>query len=486
MANYMEIDVTPTPPPSDPLWKSVFLPQTVALVGKTGPAKGGSMFLDALVNQGYSGKVYVISTNGGPVGDYEPCDSIEALPAGIDYAILCVPSREVPEAVRRLAQRGVKAAHVFSSGFGDLENDKGRQLEAELRRAARETGVRVIGPNCLGVYSPAVGIAFPPGIFPKGVGTVGVVSQSGGTTQALIWCGAHYAYRVNKAVSLGNTVDLSVEDFLEYMIADTAVEVIAVYLEGSADTGRFTELVKRGSAVKPIVVLKVGMSEAGAKAASSHTGIMAGSARLWDAALRQAGAVRVSTFEELVGTVSAFTKRRGTVGRRVALVNRGGGEGVVAADVLPGMGLAVPPFAKETQEALASIIPSEGTGFINPVDFSLVGGLPGVFEKMFGIIDDDPETDIIIYQHQIEFAHLFKEGYNQYLLDAMVNVAAGLKKMFMVVMPLYYSGDEWLRSFVYLNERGISTHPSIEAAGAAARNLAAYGEHNRPAGKKRR
>jgi acyl-CoA synthetase (NDP forming) len=169
----MEMTVVTTPTPSDLFWKSVFLPQTLVVVGKTSPAKGGSMYLRALVNQGYSGKVYVVSTDGGPSMDYESCSSIEALPAGIDYAILCVPSREVSDTVRRLAKKGVKAAHVFSSGFGDLENDKGRRLEAELRCAAHETGVRVIGPNCLGVYSPAVGIAFPPGIFPKGWETSG-------------------------------------------------------------------------------------------------------------------------------------------------------------------------------------------------------------------------------------------------------------------------------------------------------------------------
>jgi acyl-CoA synthetase (NDP forming) len=474
--NSTEIIVTETTVLSDSFWRSVFLPQTVVVVGKTTPPKGGSMFLSALVNHGYSGKVFVVSTDGAGGMGYDTFNSIEELPQGIEYAILCVPSQRVPDALREIAKKGVRAAHVFSSGFGDLETDEGRALEAELRKAARETGVRVIGPNCLGVFSPAVGLAFPPGIFPKEVGTVGMVSQSGGTTQGLIWAGAYYAYRLNKAVSLGNTVDLSVEDFLEHMIEDRAVEVIAVYLEGSTDASRFMSLVKRGSAEKPIIVLKVGMSEAGAKAASSHTGIMAGSGPLWDAALRQSGGIRVSTFEELVGTVSAFDKRRGTVGRRIALVNRGGGEGVVAADVLPGMGLTVAPFSSRTREKLASIIPSEGTGFINPVDFSLVGGLPGVFEKMFAIIDDDSETDMIIYQHQIEFAHLFKEGYNQYLLDAMVKVAAGTRKMFLVVLPLYYSGEEWLRSLAYLNEKGVSTHPTIEGAAAAARHLAEYRE----------
>jgi acyl-CoA synthetase (NDP forming) len=434
------------------------------------------MFLSALIKQGYRGHVYAVSTDSGGGMGYEHFASIEQIPDGIEYAIICVPASEVPNAVERLARKGVRAAHVFSSGFADLETDGGRRLEEELRRVSVRTGVRVIGPNCLGVFSPEVGLSFPPGIFPKEKGNLGFISQSGGTAQSLVWCSKQYGYRVNKAVSLGNSVDLSVEDFLDYMIDDPEVEVVAIYVEGVDDTGRFMESVRRGLARKPIIILKAGLSEAGVSAAASHTGIMAGSAPIWDAAIRQTGALRVRTFEELIQTISAFTKKKGVVGRRIALVNRGGGEGVVAADILPEIGLSVPAFTQETQRALAAIIPSAGTGFANPVDFSAIGGYPGIFEKMLDIVDADPNTDTIIYQHHIEFAHLFREGYNQYLLDALVAFRERSKKTLFVVPPLYYSGEEWLRSFVYLNERGVSTHPSIDGAAMASLHVAEYQE----------
>ena len=459
------------PPIPDSFWQSVFSPRTVVVVGKTTRPKAGSMYLRALINQGYRGKVTVVSTDSGGGFGYPCVDSIEELPHGIEYAILCVPAREVPDAVRRLARRGVRVAHVFSSGFGDLGTADGRLLEADVKRAADETGLRVIGPNCLGIFSPEVGLTYPPGIFPKEIGNVGFISQSGGTTQSLIWGSRYYYFGINKAVSLGNSVDLTAEDFLEVMIDDPGIEIIALYLEGISDSVRFMQLVRRGIVTKPIVILKAGLSEGGVSAAASHTGIMAGSAHIWEAAIRQAGAIRVQTLEELVQTVSAFAKKTGKVGERIALVNRGGGEGVVAADILPRMGLSVPAFSEETRRALAAIMPAAGTGFRNPVDFSAIGGYPGVFEKMLDIADADQNTDAVIYQHHIEFGHLFREGYNQYLLDAVIAFKERAQKMLLVVLPLYWSGEEWLRSFAYLNEKGVSTHPTIDGAATALHNL---------------
>jgi acyl-CoA synthetase (NDP forming) len=463
-----------TPPAPDPLWRAVFFPKTVVVVGKTTRPKAGYLYLKALTNQGYRGKVIVVSTDAGDTMGYDAAGSIEALPDGVDYAIVCVPAREVSDTVRRLARRGVRVAHVFSSGFGDLGTEGGRRLETELKDAAREEGIRVIGPNCLGVFSPEVGLSYPPGIFPGEVGTVGFISQSGGTTQSLIWSSRVYSFRLNKAVSVGNSADLCAEDFLEVMIDDPGISIVALYVEGTSDGDRFMELVGRGTRTKPIVILKAGLSEAGASAAASHTGIMAGNSLVWEAAIRQSGAVRVETFEELVQVISAFAKRKARTGPRIALINRGGGEGVVAADVLQRMGLFAPAFSPETRRALSTIMPSAGTGFRNPVDFSAIGGYPGVFEKMFDIVDADDNTDTVIYQHHIEFAHLFREGYNQYLLDALVAFSERAKKTLLVVLPLYFSGEEWLRSFTYLNEKGVSTHPAIDGAAAAARSLAQW------------
>jgi acyl-CoA synthetase (NDP forming) len=458
-------------------WDAVFSPKSVAIIGKTGKFKGAGMFITALENFGYGGKISVVSTDNEGGHGFDSFDSVADLPDGIEYAVIAVPAAEVPGAVRVLGVKGLKVAHVFSAGFGDLESEEGRALQEDLKAAGAEGGVRLIGPNCLGILSPETGLAYPPGIFSKEVGTLGFISQSGGTAQSLAWSGDIYGFFHNKAVSLGNSVDLTVEDFLEYMAHDPKIEIIAMYIEGIRDGERFLRLLRSAAEKKPVLILKAGVTDAGVTATASHTGILAGDAAVWDAAVRQAGGISVTTFDELVETISAFTKMRGTPKRRIAIINRGGGEGIIAADVLPKIGLTVPSYTKKTQETLASLIPSAGTGMKNPLDFAAVGGYPGVFEQVLTAIDEDENTDTIIYQHHIEFAHLFsRKEYNQYLLDALVKFHEKSKKTMLVVLPLYYSFDVWIASFRHLTSNGISTHPTIFGAGRAALHIAEYGE----------
>jgi len=456
-------------------WNSVFNPRSIAVIGKTERPKGGYIFITTLKNAQFRGTVHVVSTDGGGGLGFPVCDSIADLPERMDYAIIAVPARNVPDTV--LGLRGkVAVAHVFSSGFGDLGTDEGRKREDDLRSAAAASGVRIIGPNCLGVYNPAVGIAYPPGIFPVQKGNIGFISQSGGTAQSFAWCGENYHYFHSKGVSVGNSADLALEDFLEYMVKDPESEIIAMYVEGVRRGSRYIELIRSASKQKPIVVLKAGRSQAGVTAAASHTGIMAGRAPIWDAAIRQAGGIQVESFDELVETVSAFTKRRGRPGRRIALVNRGGGEGVIAADLLPRWGLDVPEYTEATQRALSELIPSAGTGFKNPLDFAAIGGYPGVFEKVLDIIDSDENTDTIIYQHHIEFAYLFSRKYNDYLVDTLISFYEQSRKTLIVVLPLYYSAEVWLEVFKGLTSRGVSTHPAIFGAMRAAVHLAEFEE----------
>jgi len=292
---------------------------------------------------------------------------------------------------------------------------------------------------------------------------------------------------LSKAVSLGNSIDLSVEEFLAYLIDDDETDIIALYLEGTSDGRGLVELLTRASKKKPVVVLKVGLTEAGGRAVSSHTGIMAGSGHLWEAALNQSGAVTVETFDELAETLSALDKLTRTPktirpGTRIALINRGGGEGVIAADVLPRVGIHVPPYTDETVGRIADLIPDAGTGFKNPLDFSAVGGYPGIFEKMLDIIDEDEATDAIIYQHHIEFAHLFREGYNRYLMEALADFNDRSKKALYVVLPLYYSGEEWLESLTCLAGRGVPVSPTIASAAKVVANVSACFNRNRGGG----
>ena len=457
-------------------WDAVFTPRAVAVVGKTAPIKGGFMFVNALNTFGFTGTIHVVSTDNESGLGNETYSRIEDLPECIDYAILATPAVRVPDDIRSLAIKGVRAVHVFSSGFSDLENEEGAARTEALLAAAHDTGVRIIGPNCLGVFSPTSRLTYPPGVFPREKGRIGFVSQSGGSAQYLAWSGRYHGMFLSKAVSLGNSVDLSVEDFLAYFIDDDETDIIALYLEGTADGRHLTELLSRAAKKKPVVVLKVGLTEAGGRAVSSHTGIMAGSGHLWEAAIRQSGAVTVETFDELTETLSALDKLTRTPkavppGTRVALINRGGGEGVIAADVLPRMGLDVPPYTEETVGRIADLIPDAGTGFKNPLDFSAVGGYPGIFEKMLDIIDEDEATDAIIYQHHIEFAHLFREGYNRYLMEAIADFNDRSKKSVYVVLPLYYSGEEWLESLMFLTGRGVPVSPAITPAARAAANV---------------
>ncbi len=461
----------------DPIWDFVFNPKSVVIIGKTERAKGAYLYITSLKNFEFSGDVYVVSTDGGDGQGFETFEKITDLPDGIDYAILAVPADKVPDTLRKLETKGIKVAHVFSSGFADLETQAGKKLEEELKKASRETGIRIIGPNCLGVFSPRSGMAFPPGIFPKELGNIGFVSQSGGTSQSFAWCGGNYNYRLSKGVSIGNSADIDILDLFEYMKDDPETEIIGLYIEGVKNGDRFMELLGATSSKKPVLILKAGMSEAGVIATSSHTGIMAGKAHIWEAAIRQAGGILVETFDELVETASAFTKKRGRPKRNIALVNRGGGEGILAADILPKIGLCVPLYSETTQKALSDIIPKAGTGFKNPLDFAAVGGFPGVFDKVFEIIDDDENTDTIIYQHHIEFAHLFsRKEYNEYLLDALISFYKKSKKTLLVVMPFYYSGDVWLKSFRHLTSNGVSAHTTITGAAHAALHLSEYEE----------
>lgn len=456
-------------------WNSVFKPRSIVVIGKSERPKGGYIFITALKNAQFQGEVYVVSTDDGGGHGFPVYDSIADLPERIDYAIIAVPARDVSDTVLSLGGK-VAVAHVFSSGFGDLETDEGKKREEDLRNAAAVSGVRIIGPNCLGVFNPAVGIAYPPGIFPLQKGNIGFISQSGGTAQSFAWCGENYHYFHSKGVSVGNSTDLALEDFLEYMVNDPESEIIAMYVEGVRRGSRFIELMRSASTQKPIVVLKAGRSQAGVTAAASHTGIMAGSAPIWDAAIRQAGGIQVESFDELVETISAFTKRKGRPGRRIALVNRGGGEGVIAADLLPQWGLDVPEYTEETQRALSELIPSAGTGFKNPLDFAAIGGYPGVFEKVLDIIDSDENTDIIIYQHHIEFAYLFSRKYNDYLIDTLISFYEQSRKTLIIVLPLYYSAEVWLDVFKRLTSHSVSTHPTIFGAIKAAAHLAEFEE----------
>jgi acyl-CoA synthetase (NDP forming) len=269
-----------------------------------------------------------------------------------------------------LAEAGgrVKFAQVLSSGFGETE--EGRALEEELVTAARAGGCRVIGPNCLGLYSPRGRVTFPVNP-PEQVGTVGIISQSGGLGTDIIKRGQWRGLGFSGVVTVGNSADLGPVDLMEYYFADPQTRVVGLYLEGVKDGRRLFELMRSPRATKPVVILKGGRSPQGNAAAASHTGALAGDQRAWEALSRQTPCALVSSVDEFIDALLAFQNlalRPDRPTRNVVLFGNGGGTGVLATDYFAELGLDIHPFGEATRTTLEALRLPPGTSVANPID----------------------------------------------------------------------------------------------------------------------
>jgi acyl-CoA synthetase (NDP forming) len=233
---------------------ALFNPSSVAIAGAS-PGKSGQLFLDSVLASGYRGKVYAINSKGEEISGLKAYRSIKEVPDHVDYVICCIPAPAVPQLIRDCASKGTKVVSVFTAGFSESGTEQGRLLEGEISRLARETGVRVIGPNCLGVYSPKVGFTYTSD-FPQESGDVAFICQSGGNSVYTTRAATYRGIRFSKVVSYGNACDVNECELLEYLTDDTDTRIVAIYIEGVKDGPRFyealTELAKR----KPVVVLK--------------------------------------------------------------------------------------------------------------------------------------------------------------------------------------------------------------------------------------
>jgi acyl-CoA synthetase (NDP forming) len=353
-----------------------FNPASIAIVGATERAGYGSRFVSTLQRTGYAGTIYPINP-GRPEVFGLPCfASPAALPETPDLVAIIVPAERVLEAVRQCAEIGVRAAIVISAGFAELNTDEGRQRQAELKALVSETGLRIIGPNCLGASNLAGNVwatassrvdASPP------AGAVGaaLVSQSGATAYGPLLAvsrdrGLDYRY----IVTTGNEADLGAADFVEYFLGRPDVGAISLLLEGIRDFGRLRSLAEEAlRREKALVIQKVGQSEVGQRAARSHTAALTGSDKVQDALFRQFGITRVRDYDELVEQTAMFLKAPLPTGRRVGVVSHSGGIGAHLSDQLGVVGLDVPPFAEKTRAGLHAVLGERGSA-ANPADIT--------------------------------------------------------------------------------------------------------------------
>lgn len=354
------------PPPFDRL----FAPRSVAIAGaSTSRVTFGNRALTAYKSVGWTEGLWALHPTATTVEGVPARPSIADLPGGmVDYLQVAVPAQSAIGLVREEGRRA-GVVQVISGGFGEAGPD-GRRLEAELLQAAKDAGVRLLGPNCMGVYAPAGRQTYLQGV-PLQAGPVGVVSQSGGLGGDVINYGARRGLRFSKLVSIGNAIDVSVPEVLEHLLDDQQTEVVGLYLEGLRDGRRVVQALRNGRGRVPVVVLAGGSSEQGRDAVATHTGSLAADQRMWDAVAASTGATMVATLEDFVGCLlhhQSFRAHPAPGDPDTLVIGIGGGASVLAADACGRAGLAVTGVAPETRAQLVAMGYGVGTSVANPIE----------------------------------------------------------------------------------------------------------------------
>lgn len=386
-----------------------FEPKGVALVGarrKTGFGYGIPLVMK---RQGWTDRLYLVNPSGGELHGLPVCTSIADVPDHVDLAVLIVPAPVVPAVLEEVGRRGIRYAIVESAGFAEV-GEGGRALQSDAARVAEKHGMRVIGPNCVGVVNTAnrfttveiADEAFTPG-------AVSIVAQSGVFGNVLLDMLPEYGLYVAKAATLGNRMDVNECDMLEYLGGDPATSVVMMYLEGAADGKRLKGTLESVSAGKPVLVLKTGRTEAGKAATASHTASLSGEDALYDAVFGQAGVVRAQNLEELVETARVFATQPLPEGPRLGIVTSSGSLGAMATDTAVSRGLVLPALSEVTVRAIRD----EAPGWMNVKNPLDVGPAPLFSRALTGLLED-PAIDMVIAISIIPFVvfrELSRRGY---------------------------------------------------------------------------
>ena len=371
-------------------------PRSIAVIGAgRHPGTIGYELFRNLLAYGFEGPVYPVNPSSASVAGVRAYPSLLDIPDDVDLAVIVVPSGTVPEIVRECAAKHVHGMVIISAGFAEA-GAEGKATERDLVSMARRNGMRVIGPNCLGVVNTAPGVrmnaTFAPGL--PVAGNVAFLSQSGGLGIELMSQAAGLGIGISDFVSIGNKADVSGNDLLQYWADDPHTDVILMYLESFGNPRKFARLARRIARTKPIVAVKSGRSAAGSRAASSHTAALATPDVAVDALFRQAGVIRVDTLEELLATAMLLAHQPVPAGRRVAIVSNTGGPGILAADACAGAGLEVPELSQATQDALRALVARDAT-VRNPIDL-VAGATAEQFEDALRVAMQDEGIDAVL------------------------------------------------------------------------------------------
>ncbi|TXT63150.1 MAG: putative Succinyl-CoA ligase [ADP-forming] subunit alpha [Promethearchaeota archaeon] len=393
-------------------YKKLFYPRAIGIIGASYNPAGGGYFVQVMKDR-FKEPMYLFNPNlkGEELYGIEVYGSILEIPEDkpIDYVIIGVPARIVPNVLEQTGKKGVPFVTIFSSGFSEVGNEG---LEEKVIKIAEEYGINIIGPNCIGVYCPESDLYFGRGQSKK-AGNFGGVFQSGGLAVNVSQLAVSYGCYISKMVSIGNAIDLSHPHFLEYFLNDDKTAIIGLYLESLKNQQqgrRFMDAVKNLSLNrKPVLLWKSGFGEATKEAIKSHTGGLAGDNRIWKAMAKQTGCCLVDNSIELAALASAFKLTRLPATRNIGLIGIGGGASIEASDTLEKYNLKIPKLTNKTAEKMSRFLPEVNTSFANPLDLGAMGALPHIYYRTIITLDKDPNIDAIVFVKDPErFAGLEK------------------------------------------------------------------------------
>lgn len=374
----------------------IFRPRSVAVIGATS-RKGsiGREILHKLLMTEFNGKVFPVNPSTPVIHSIKSYSTILDVPDAVDLAIIVIPKQFVKDVVRQCGEKGVKGLIVISAGFSEV-GPEGKARESEILKIVREYNMRMIGPNCFGVVNadPSINLDATFGKTTPIVGNVGFITQSGAMGEAIMNHANELGIGFSIIASIGNKADISSNDILEYLKKDPNTDLILMYLENFGNPRNFTRIAREVSRLKPIAAVKSGRTKLGAKAASSHTGALAGMDVGVDALFSQTGVIRVDTIEELFDVAAALSSQPVPRGNRVVVVTNAGGPGILATDALINSGMEMPSLTPSTVKELRNFISSEAS-FSNPMDM-VAGAGPTEFRLTLEAVKKDNRFDIIL------------------------------------------------------------------------------------------
>ncbi|MBW1686732.1 MAG: CoA-binding protein [Deltaproteobacteria bacterium] len=463
-------------------FEPLFEPRSVAVIGASNDlTKFGARTYAALKLRHFDGRLYAVNPGATEVGGDKAYSRVQEIPGELDMAIVAVAAPHVVRAIADCAEKRVRAVQILTAGFRETGSAEGARWEEQITRIARESGIKVVGPNCFGIYSPRSALTLLPGPdFPSEAGPVGVLSQSGGFAYSLVRKAMGLGIRFSQVVSYGNACDLNEADYLSHFEADDPTRMVCIYVEGVRDGRRFFEVARRTSLRKPIFIWKGGLTNLGSRAVASHTASLGGSKRIWEGFLRQTGAIPVLGIDEMIDLMVGFQCLPDFRGRRVCVVSGGGAITVEACDQLEPAGLSMPEFSKETQEAIRALLPASGNSVRNPLDTGPPVFLLPTVKPILEAVAASDDLDAVIVQHEVS-SH--SPDFVEEAAEVIPSVREASARPFLVTMPQPTSSSDSIEIEVtrrryrerYL-ERGIPVFDTLQDAVRALDTIIRYNE----------